>query len=74
MESLKKALRCQEGRSSLIGMAVGILVACLGGYLLRDYAVICDIAVLAGSLFSVVGVERFCRLIIAFRDGNGPEA
>lgn len=67
MESLLLALRSKEGRGALIGMAVGILVACLGGYLLRDSSMACDIVVLAGSVFSMVGAEKFCRLIIQFR-------
>ena len=67
MESLLLALRSKEGRGALIGMAVGIVIACLGGYLLRDSSLACDIVVLAGSVFSMVGAERFCRLIIQFR-------
>ena len=70
MESLKKALHSKEGRSSLIGMMVGILVACVGGYLLQDNTIACDVVVVAGSIFSMIGVERFCRLIISYRDGN----
>ena len=68
MESLKMALSTKEGRSSVIGMIIGILVACGGGYLLRDHAVLCDVIVIAGSLFSMVGVERLCRLIISFQN------
>ena len=67
MESLLLALRSKEGRGALIGIAVGIVIACLGGYLLRDSSLACDIVVLAGSVFSMVGAERFCRLIIQFR-------
>lgn len=67
MESLLMALRSKEGRGALIGMAAGIVFACLGGYLLRDSSLACDIVVLAGSVFSMVGAERFCRLIIQFR-------
>ena len=67
MESLLLALRSKEGRGALIGMAVGIVIACLGGYLLRDSSLACDIVVLAGSVFSMVGAERFCRLIIQCR-------
>ena len=67
MESLLLALRSKEGRGALIGMAVGIVIACLGGYLLRDSSLACDIVVLAGSVFSMVGAERFCRLIIQLR-------
>ena len=67
MESLLLALRSKEGRGALIGMAVGIVIACLGGYLLRDSSLACDIVVLAGSVFSMVGADRFCRLIIQFR-------
>ena len=67
MDSLLLALRSKEGRGALIGMAVGIVIACLGGYLLRDSSLACDIVVLAGSVFSMVGAERFCRLIIQFR-------
>ena len=67
MESLLLALRSKEGRGALIGMAVGIVIACLGGYLLRDSSLACDIVVLAGSVFYMVGAERFCRLIIQFR-------
>lgn len=67
MESLLLALRSKEGRGALIGMAVGIVIACLGGYLLRDSSLACDIVVLAGSVFSMVGAEKFCRLIIQFR-------
>ena len=67
MESLLLALRSKEGRGALIGMAVCIVIACLGGYLLRDSSLACDIVVLAGSVFSMVGAERFCRLLIQFR-------
>ena len=68
MESLKMALRAKEGRVSLIGMAGGILLACGGGYLFQGDPILCDVAVIAGSLFSVVGVEKFCRLIIGFQN------
>lgn len=67
MNSLLMAFRSKEGRGALTCMAAGILVACLGGYLLRGSSLACDIAVLAGSLFSMVGAEKFCRLIIQFR-------
>lgn len=70
MESLLMAIRSKEGRTCLIGMAVGILISCVGGYLLRDSAIACDIVVVAGSLFSVVGVDKFCRLIIQFREDD----
>lgn len=73
MESLKMAVQSKEGRTSLIGMVFGILVACGGGYLLRDNTIACDIVVVAGSLFSMVGVEQFCRLIVSFQNKNGSE-
>ena len=62
------ALHSKEGRTSLVGMFFGILVACVGGYLLQNDPVLCDVVVIAGSLFSVVGVERLCRLIIGFQN------
>ncbi len=68
MESLLLALRSKEGRVSLIIMVVGILVACVGGHLLREQTVACDIVVVVGSVVSMIGVEQFCRLIIHFRD------
>ena len=73
MESLKMALHAKEGRTSLIGMVIGIVIACAGGYLLQGDPLLCDVAVIAGSLLSVVGVEQFCRLIIRFRDEKGGE-
>ncbi len=73
MESLKMALQSKEGRANLIGMVLGIIVACGGGYLLRENTIACDIIVVAGSLFSMVGVERFCRLIVSFQNKNDSE-
>ena len=73
MKSLKMALQSKEGRANLIGMVLGIIVACGGGYLLRENTIACDIIVVAGSLFSMVGVERFCRLIVRFQNKNDSE-
>lgn len=73
MESLKMALQSKEGRANLLGMVLGIIVACGGGYLLRENTIACDIIVVAGSLFSMVGVERFCRLIVSFQNKNDSE-
>lgn len=73
MESLQMALQSKEGRANLIGMILGIIVTCGGGYLLRDNTIACDIVVIAGSLFSMVGVERFCRLIVSFQNKSDSE-
>ena len=71
MESLLMALRSKEGQFHLIVLALGIVVACVGGYLLRNSSVLCDIVVVAGSVISMIGAEQFCRLIIQYRGDDG---
>lgn len=73
MESIIVALRSKEGRIHLIIMAAGIVLACLGGYLLSDSGIFCDIVVIVGSGISMIAVDQFCRLIIRLRDGGGQE-
>ena len=73
MNSLKMAIRSKDGKTCILGMIAGILFACIGGYLLQDSTPVCDIVVLSGSLFSMVGAEKFCRLIIQFRQELGEE-
>ena len=71
MDSLLAALRSKEGRVHLCVMAVGIVVACLGGFLFKDAGIACDIAVIAGSGISMVAVDQFCRLVIRLRGDDG---
>lgn len=73
MKSLLLAIRSKEGKSSLIGIAVGILITCLGGYFLKDNVVMCDFVCIAGAIFSMVGAERICRLIIQIREEIGED-
>lgn len=73
MNSLLAALHSKEGKKALIGMVVGIIIACGGGYLVQDNDTLCDIVVIAGSIFSMVGAEQFCRLIIRYREELGEE-
>ena len=73
MKSFMMALKSKEGKSSLIGMAVGIIAATVGGYIFEDRVVLCDFVVLASAIFSMVGAERFCRLIIMYREELGED-
>lgn len=67
MNSLILALRSKEGKTSLMGIAVGILITCLGGYYLKDNVAMCDFVCIAGAIFSMVGAERICHLVIQIR-------
>ncbi|MDY3781570.1 MAG: hypothetical protein SOZ90_05255 [Candidatus Faecousia sp.] len=48
-------------------MAVGIVVACVGGALTQSSTVLCDLVVIVGSVISMAGAEQFCRLIVHFQ-------
>ncbi len=71
MQGLLLALKSKQGKSNLIGMAAGILFSCIGGYFLQDNVLLCDFVVLAGAIFSMVGAEQFCKLIIHFQQESG---
>lgn len=67
MESLTLALKSKEGKLHLLLMAVGIVVACVGGALTQSSTVLCDLVVIVGSVISMAGAEQFCRLIVRFQ-------
>ena len=68
MKSLTRALRSREGRMHLLAMAVGILIACVGGAVTQSSDTLCDIVVIVGAVISMVGAQQFCRLLIKLRD------
>ena len=68
MKELKKAFFSREGKAALLGVVLGILVSSLGGYLLRDHMTLCDVVVILGAVFSMVGSEQFIRLILYYRE------
>ena len=73
MKSLVMAFKSKEGKTALIGIAVGIIVSCVGGYIFEENVVLTDFIVIAGALFSMVGAEQFCKLIIRFREELGED-
>lgn len=73
MKSLIMAAKSRDGKVALIGIVIGIVVSCVGGYLLENRPVLCDVVCIGGALFSMVGAEQFCRLIIQFREEFGEE-
>mgnify|MGYP003302519317 CR=1 FL=1 len=73
MKSLVMAFKSRQGKTALIGMVIGIVVASVGGFIFEDNVVMTDFIVLAGAIFSMVGAEQFCKLIIHFREELGEE-
>ena len=73
MKSLILAARSKEGKGALMGIGIGILISCLGGLFLDSNALLGDFIAIAGAIFSMVGGEQFCRLIIQFREEIGEE-
>lgn len=73
MKSLIMAFKSKEGKVALIGMVVGIVISCVGGLIFEDSVVLTDFIVIAGAIFSMVGAEQFCKLIIHFREELGEE-
>lgn len=73
MKSLILALQSKAGKASLLGIFLGILITCVGGYIFKDNVVMCDFVSIAGAIFSMIGAERICRLIIQIREEIGEE-
>lgn len=73
MKSLVMALKSKNGKAALTGMVIGILVASIGGYFLQDNIILCDVVCISGAIFSMVGAEQFCKLIIQYREELGEE-
>lgn len=73
MKSLIAAAKSRDGKVSLIGIVVGIVVSCVGGFIFDGRPVLCDVVCIGGALFSMVGAEQFCRLIIQFREELGED-
>ena len=67
------AFKSKEGKFSLICIVIGILISCVGGSIFEKNVVLTDFIVIAGALFSMVGAEQFCKLIIKFREELGEE-
>ncbi|MBQ5648501.1 MAG: hypothetical protein IIV03_00030 [Clostridia bacterium] len=73
MKSLVMAAKSRDGKVALIGIVIGIIISCVGGYIFENRPVLCDVVCIGGALFSMVGAEQFCRLIIAYREQYGEE-
>ncbi len=73
MKSVISAFKSRKGQISLMVMAAGIIVAAGGGYLLQNNNTLCDIVCIAGAVFSMIGAEQFCRLIIKYREETGED-
>lgn len=73
MKSLIMAFKSKEGKFALISIVIGIIVSCVGGSIFEKNVVLTDFIVIAGALFSMVGAEQFCKLIIKFREELGEE-
>lgn len=75
MEIFKSVFGSKEGKSALVTIILGILIASVGGNLAKGI-ISTDIVVMAGGFLSVVGTQMLSRLIIMYRneqEGNDNE-
>jgi hypothetical protein len=70
MKSFMLALKSPEGKTALIIMAIGIIIILVGGYFLRGKGGVYDVVCISGAIFSMVGAERFSRLIMKYWEEN----